>query len=394
MTPRGDLDIVKAGLIDRIGDVCWRLLPHGKEESGLWVSFNPVTSDYVAGRLPALKIRLRGGVVGAWKDWRSGDSGDVIKLVAYLVGTDTAGALVWGRDFLGLKMMSRADREAMRKVEAAKRVTRERNDAQARARKLIAADRLFMAGGGNKEIGPALVPSGTFSLQANRDFAHEAQRHAERYFSARNVPLAEIFALNPYSLRFSPQTEWWKGAAYANEGGRRWKTAPGPLYPAIHAGMRNALGIVTCCHVTFLDPLRSAKAPVEPAKLMYGEALGSIVEISMGPAQKPFWLCDGVDDGEFPVVLAEGIETALAFAVAGTPARIWACGSLAGIGGAPIHLPCISWVLFARDNNDGNAQAQKQFSRALEMLEASGKKIVVEASHVGDDFNDLAQGEE
>jgi hypothetical protein len=117
-----------------------------------------------------------------------------------------------------------------------------------------------------------------------------------------------------------------------------------------------------------------------------------VIEISMGPNNVPYWR----DDGASPqcVLLAEGIETALAFAVAGVPARVWACGSLAGIGNAPIGLPCISWVLFARDNNSGNAQAQKQFAAALERLEASGKTIVVEASHVGDDFNDLAQGEE
>jgi hypothetical protein len=73
---------------------------------------------------------------------------------------------------------------------------------------------------------------------------------------------------------------------------------------------------------------------------------------------------------------------------------VWAGGSLAGVGGAPVDLDCVEWVLFARDNNDGNAQAQKQFSAALERLEASGKRVHVEASHVGDDFNDLAQGDE
>jgi hypothetical protein len=394
MTPRGDLDLIKAGLIERIGEVCRSLLPQGKDEGGLWVSFNPVENDFMPGRLPALKVRLRGGVVGAWKCWRCGEAGDVIKLVAYVMRTDTAGALVWGRDFLGLKAMSRADREKMRRVESTRRAEREKKDDAARARKLLNADRLFIAQASEKETGPALVPSGTFAWQEKPEYRHASQLHAEAYFAARNVPLDEIATLNRLSLRFSPQTEWWKGATYRHEGQRRYKTAPGALYPAVHSAMRNALGIVTCCHVTFLDPNRPAKAPVDNAKLMYGEALGAVIEISTGPGGKPFWQADGVDDRAHPVVLAEGIETALAFAVAGTPARVWACGSLAGIGHAPIHLPCVSWVLFARDNNDGNSQAQKQFSAALERLEASGKKIVVEASHVGDDFNDLAQGEE
>lgn len=390
---RGDLDIVKAGLIERIREVCQRLLPDGREEGGQWVSFNPVEGDFVPGRLPALKIRMRGGVVGAWKDWRCGEKGDVIRLVAYLNRTDTAGALVWGRDFLGLRTMTRADRENMRHVEAARREVREKADQAARARKLAAAQQLFCPPGGDKPVGPALVPHGTFGLQADRGFAHEAQRLAERYFAARQVPLNEIPTLNPFTFRFSPATEWWRGASYSQQGGRRFKTAPGPLYPAVHSAMRNALGNVTACHITFLDPLKPAKAPVENAKLMFGEALGAVIEISTGPAQKPFWLWQA-GDATAPVILAEGIETALAFAVAGVPARVWACGSLAGIGGAPVDQASVSYVLFARDNNAGNAQAQKQFQAALERLEATGKPIVVEASHVGDDFNDLAQGEE
>jgi hypothetical protein len=131
----GDLDIVKAGLIERMEDVCAKLLPDGKVEAGQWVSFNPVTGDFRAGRLPSLKIRLRGGVVGAWKDWRSGDAGDALKLVAYILRTDTKGALVWGRDFLGLRSMTRADREGMRKVAAVQRESaRERGRPAARAK--------------------------------------------------------------------------------------------------------------------------------------------------------------------------------------------------------------------------------------------------------------------
>jgi len=340
----GDLDVIKTGLIDRMKDVCQALLPGGRAESGQWVSHNPVTNDFSHAN-PALKVRLRGGVVGAWKDWRCGDKGDALGLVAYILRTDTSGALVWGRDFLGLKAMSRADREAMKKAAAVNREKREKDDTAARARKLAGAQKLFL--------------QDSFSFQADRRFAHEAQRHAERYFTARQVPLASIPTLNPDSFQFAPATEWWKGATWKVAGGRRWKEKAGPSFPAVHSAMR-----------------------------------GAVIEISMGPNNRPFWQDDCSQGGPQPVVLAEGIETALAFAVSGTPARVWACGSLAGIGGAPIALPCISWVLFARDNNAGNAQAQKQFAAALEKLEASGKTIVVEASHVGDDFNDLAQGEE
>lgn len=369
---KGDLDIIKSELQDKVALVCKALLPHGKEEGGQWVSHNPVTNDYKPGRPPALKVRMRGGVIGAWKDWRCGAVGDVIGLIAYIEGTDTSGALVWARDFLGIRNMTRADRENMRKVAARQAVERERQDEKRRRDKLAAADRLFF--NNTSPIG-AMTP---------------AEAHARNYFAGRKVPLDLVANLNTDTFRFSAATEWWKGAKWDTRGRQKIKVAPGPSFLAIHSAMRAWNGLVTCCHVTFLDPLKPRKAPIEPAKLMFGEALGSVIEISTGPDEVPFW--QAAEAG--PLIIAEGIETALSFAVSVPEARIWAGGSLAGIAAAPVHLPCVDWVLFARDNNAGNPQAQKQFERALGQLEASGKRIVVEASHVGDDFNDLAQGEE
>ncbi|MCW5697900.1 MAG: toprim domain-containing protein [Bauldia sp.] len=390
----GDLAIIKGQLQDRIEELCRKLLPQGRDEGGQWVSFNPITGDRARHHNPALKIRLRGGVIGAWIDHRSGDKGDVIGLIAYIERTDTKGALKIARDFLGIRHLSPAERARLAKIEAQKRETRAREDAALRARKLAEAEQLFRAQGGERPIGPALVPLGTFGYAAGPHVhvKHGAQHHAEAYFAERKVPLAEIATFNPWSLRFSPQTEWWKGASWRHDdAGRRWKSGPGPLYPAIHSAMRNRLGAITACHLTFLDPSRPAKAPVEPPKLMWGEAKGAVIEIATGPGDIPFWRWQP-GDPVHPVVLAEGIETAMSFAVAGVPARIWACGSLSGVGAAPIDLPSIGWALFARDNNFGNPTAQKQFSAALEQLESHGKTVVVEASHHGDDFNDLAQG--
>jgi hypothetical protein len=387
----GDLDIIKAGLKDRVRELCERLLPHGREEGGLWVAHNPLGDD--ARKPPALKVRIRGGDLGAWRDWRGGDKGDVIGLVAYVERTDVSGALTWSRDWLGLRAMSRADREAMRRVERARAQKRQADDDRRRADKLVMADRLFSCSGDQaRDIGPAAVPHGTFPI----DMRSAVVDHAWGYFAGRSVPLGQVANLNRKSFRVSPATEWWKGTRWARDQatGRRWKDEAGPLFPAVHSAMRNRMGIVTCCHVTFLDPVRPAKAPVTPAKLMFGEALGAVIEISTGPSGVPFWMADRDGLAPCPLILAEGIETALSFATTIPEARVWAGGSLAGVGGAPVDLDCVEWVLFARDNNDGNAQAQKQFSAALEKLEASGKRVHVEASHVGDDFNDLAQGDE
>lgn len=367
---KGDLELIKEQLQQRIESVARTLLPDGRRESGQWVSWNPVEND--RGKTPALKVRLTGGVPGAWKCWRCGESGDVIRLIAYLNRTDTAGALAWSRDFLGIRAMSREEREQMRRAAELQKKRREKQDREARKRKWETAQRLFF----------------DRALPCHAD--SPAERHGRAYFAARKVPLDEVQNLNPDTFRFSRATEWWKGAEWRNEGGRRLKLKPGPDFPAIHSAMRQWNGFISACHVTFLDPARPAKAPVDAAKLMLGEALGAVIEISMGPEGEPFWQ----SQDPHPVILAEGIETALSLAIAAPEARVWACGSLAGIGGAPIQLPCVSWILFARDNNDGNPQAQKQFEQALSRLESHGKRVIVEASHVGDDFNDLAQGEE
>jgi hypothetical protein len=59
-----------------------------------------------------------------------------------------------------------------------------------------------------------------------------------------------------------------------------------------------------------------------------------------------------------------------------------------------VWLDCVGAVIVARDNNDGNAQAARQLDDALEQLARANKPLEVIASHVGDDFNDLAKGEE
>jgi hypothetical protein len=390
---RGDLDIVKAGLIERIDQVCDRLLPDGRREGGLWVSFNPVTNDFRAGRLPALKVRISGGDIGAWKDWRSGDGGkgsahkgDVLGLVAYLNRTDTAGALVWGRDFLGLRSMTREDREKMRRTASVQKQERDLKAERARLYKLEVGDHLYFAKGGEKEIGGVYCPHGTFEFGAGSD----AELHARRYFAARQVPLDDI--AGRYAFRFAPATEWWKGATWTNEGGRKFKSVRGPLFPAVHSAMRQWNGVVTCCHVTFLDPTRPKKAPVDQAKLMRGEKKGAVIEVARGPSGRAFWMADD-DTPPAPLIIGEGIETVLSFAVAVPEARVWAAGDLNNIGNAPVNLACVSWILFARDNNADNPQAQKQFEQALAGLESHGKRVVVEASHVGDDFNDLMKGQ-
>jgi len=359
-----DIPEIKQGLKDRIADLCAALLPRGKREGGMWVSHNP----RVAGddkKIPALKVGLQRDK-GAWICWRSGDKGDVIKLIAFCLGTDTRGALQWARDFLGLRTMSREERQQFRAA-AQQRESHEAEQAvKARAFKLRKAIELF-------------------ELAAPCGSGGAAEAHARDYFRGRGCGLEGVTSLNSETLRFSPASEWWKGAEWTYHDGQRRRVKPGPKFPAVHTAMRQATGIVTCCHVTFLDPLTPAKAPVAPPKLMFGEALGAVIEIAMGPSATPFWLCAT----PHPLIICEGIETALSLAQGIADARIWAAGSLAGMRHAPVQLSCVSDITVARDNNAGNAQAQAQLMDAVQALSEAEKPLVIMQSHVGDDFNDL-----
>ena len=369
---RGDTDLVKQMLRDRIADLCRELLPEGKLQGGKWMAPNPFDPE-AHKHVPALKVGVRGDP-GAWTDWRMGRNGapgDVIGLIMWRFNCDFGKAMQWARDWLGIRDMGRAERERLAEKAKARAKQHERDQAKARAFKLERAADLFQRG---------------LALGAGSP----AEALARDYFLHRDCALENVAALNPDTFRFSGATEWWNGAKWQNDHGRRFKVEPGPSYPAIHTAMRSATGVVTCCHCTFLDPLKPAKAPVSPPKLMFGEALGAAIEIAMGPEAKPFWQASV----PHPLILAEGIETALSIAAIAPDARVWAGGSLIGMGHVPAGLPCIASITVARDNNDGNQTANSQLGQSLARLQAHGKPMVVMASHVGDDFNDLAQGED
>lgn len=368
---RNDLDLVKQGLQDRILEVCASLLPRGQRVGREWVSQNPHVDE---GRKPgALKVALTNNV-GAWRDWRNGDKGDVIKLIEFANSCTFPDAMKWARDFLGLEQMSWDERRRM-KEGVAQRKQKAEDDAQAeRLRKIERAQQLFF-----RDTTETFLMSGQ-------------ETHARAYFRARNCALEEVRHLSPRTFRFASATAWWKGAVWDTPAqGQRRKLADGPLFPAVHTAMRALSGALSCCHVTFLDPVLPKKAPVEPPKLMFGEALGAVIEISTGPGGKDFW---DAEAAPLPLILCEGIETGLSLAAAVPEARVWAGGSLAGMGHAPVALPCISEIHVARDNNEGNRQARQQLAQALQRLDEARKPISIMQSHVGDDFNDLMNGDD
>ena len=366
---RREVELVKAGLKDRIGELCARLLPDGRPDGRLFVAHNPRTGDAASHpKEPALKVALDGDV-GAWICWRSGDKGDVMGLIGHCMGLDFAGAMAFGRDFLGLKRMDNRQR-----ADFSAEIERRKGDREALARKKAADKRKAVRKLWDGAVPiDGLGPDGAAALLVHRYLA-----------LGRGTPIGNVRRRDPATLRVAPAMEWWKGATWSNAGGQRRKTAPGPEFPAIVSAFRSATGLLTAVHCTFLDPVKPQKAPVDQAKLMFGEALGSVIRISHGPeglapedAREPH-----------PLVLCEGLEDGLSLAIGLPECRVWAGGSLAGMGAAPVFLPCVSSVFVAADNEWTNRQATAQFERVLAALEDHGKPVEVMRSAVGKDFND------
>lgn len=365
---RDDARTIRTMLQDRLAELLGRILPGGMTRGGMYVVRNPTRDDRTPG---SFVIWMHGPAKGGFKDYAGGDTdkGDVIDLIAYVHRRDRKFALAWARDFLGLRTMDAKERQAAAIAARAKAQQAERAEKEDRLRKRIRAFEMWNA------AQPIL---GT---------------PAERYFEARGVPLRLIPHLED-DMRFAPLLEWWRGAEWSDDGGRRRKLRPGPRFPAIVSAVRKGNGDIIAVHCTFLAESCEAKAPVENAKLMFGSVAGGVVRLTRGPSnQTPEEAA--LSGRRDPLVTSEGIETGLSVAIVAPEARVWAATSLSNIANVPVWHACISSVVVAADNPDlskgaqARVQFEEQMDRALEALRAHDVPVTPMQPHEGGDFNDL-----
>lgn len=173
---------------------------------------------------------------------------------------------------------------------------------------------------------------------------------AETYLRTRGIgcPLPEV-------LRFHP--ECWHGPT-----ARRW--------PALVALVEGCDRLAV--HRTYLRPDGQGKAAVEPVKMMLGATAGGAVRLVQA---------------EGPLVVAEGIETALSLAsgLLRTPAKIWAALSAPGI--AALRLPDLPGRLIVATDGDeaGRTAGNKLAGRAT----ALGWQVSILPAPDGRDWNDI-----
>lgn len=238
---------------------------------------------------------------------------------------------------------------------------------------------------------------------------------AERYFAARGID--ERLARQALSqLVFNPRAFW----GYPDEG------AAAVFAPALVARLTTADGPTGGVHATYLAADGRGKARLDPAKRMWGEQ-------KRGGVPGCAWLIG--PDGEGPLIVAEGIESALSAAqIYGQRCRVAAALSLGALQGGWLadtfgrysveapqsdpERPAFTWpdageVLIAIDRDmapvrvkvrgpggrtvrqvlDGEARARVCGALAVQAWRRAGAESVrVIAPPPGLDFNDWLKG--
>lgn len=162
----------------------------------------------------------------------------------------------------------------------------------------------------------------------------------------------------PPALRFHPET---------------WHGPTARSYPAMVAAVQG-LG-AAAVHRTYLRADGSGKADLDPPKAMLGAVSGGAVRLTDGPG---------------PLVVAEGIETALSLAsgLLQRPATVWAALSTSGIRG--LRLPTDPGRLTITPDGDGPGRAAAQ--TLAERAHSFGWQVAFLDPGDGRDWNDILTG--
>jgi hypothetical protein len=298
-----------------------------------------------------ISIWLKGDRPGRWCDFRNrAIHGDLLDLVAQAkYGGDKGQAVQWARRFLGLDRSDPAALAVERRA-ALKRAEQRKAEAVREERKRIG--------------------------QARRIWAVEAQADLEGtpvdlYLLGRALDLRQ--ARSTGALRYHPELFY---------------AATGELMPAMVATMIGPDGHIAAVHRTYLEPDGQGgfqKYAGGPAKLMLGCVTGSYIPISKGDYGVPLRRApEGAG-----VIVCEGIETGLAFAIAAPRPYVIATGSLSNLPALPAT---IGTRFLAREADDKPA-ALKGFDRMVEFHQRQCADVRIIAPIPGfKDGNDVLMG--
>ena len=353
MSHSDDLGAIKIALQGRIFDLLRSLGIPDKPRGGAVYPRNPRRPDKKPGSFVIWTSPAR---AGNWKDFASGEKGDVFCLIQYLHGSSLKEAIRYARGYTGIG--EDLDPEERRRIAREAAAMRAEADAKAEAearRKRIRAAQIW------NQATPQIF--GTL---------------VESYARSRGIDLRAL-RLEPGAHRFLPSWDYWLG---------KEQGMSAPKFPVMLTAMRDEDGTGRALHFTYLAPDGSGKAPVAKPKVIWPESISLVMRISQGITGMSAELAPPKSE---VVAFAEGVEDAWTIAQADPDLRVWAAGSLSGLTTA--YLPfSAEAVLVAADNDWGKPQATKQLAYAVKRFAASRPTEVMRSS-VGKDFNDQLQSE-
>ena len=88
---------IAARLAERAEALCRHLLPEGRRDGAEW-RCGSVKGE--AGK--SLGVHLNGAKAGRWADFATGEGGDLLDLIEAVLNLDTAGAIGWAKNWLGI----------------------------------------------------------------------------------------------------------------------------------------------------------------------------------------------------------------------------------------------------------------------------------------------------
>lgn len=367
---------VKSLALDALDDLVPELFGGGRLQTRRYGQRWAVANKWRGGRIDQMTVWRDAGRRGAWKDFVSGDKGDVIDLVAYgLTGYVSPEARMTAvthlEDRFGIRAMSPAERDRLEREAAQRRAALAADEQQRQASLKRRVQRFFFACEESLEGTPG-----------------------EIYLASRGIVLGQVPHLST-AFRFRAGCDYWPAGEFGEE----------LAVPAIISAMATAGGALRACHYTFLEPDGGRKLDTVArglvagdgkglsAKLMYPSTSGLMIHAAYGPGGlRPDAAAEAGQLDWWGIT--EGIEDALSAALGDPRLRMFAAGSLSGLGSVPDHPNARGYLVF-RDNDWGKDEAQAQFRRAVRRLKGFGKPVEVLETPAdwGKDVNDALRGE-
>lgn len=336
--------------------------PGSYTEKGLYFTLNPGRADKSVG---SFCVTMTGEKAGKWRDYATGDHGDILDLIRLNLGCTLAEAIKEARAYLGLETEDpelRRKRQKAAEEAKARRAAADRKAREEKKRRRSQAHALWLSGQ-----------------------EHIARTPVDHYLrDTRGIDLKAL-GRQPRALRYVPQCFW---TEMDPETGEMLEES----LPAMVAIATNAAGQSVACHRTYLGINEATgrwdKARVRQPKKVLGDYAGAAIHIWSGAGPKggkagPLAKCQPGTR----VYISEGIEDALSVVTLLPEVRVLAAISLTNM--ASVRLPeNVSAVTLVADQ-DENDQAKAALERAIEAHQAAGRSVRLwQNRHGGKDLND------